>query len=107
MLLVCQRYIATEFQITLRKCCAEAFGTDEGWNLVVDRQDHILRFQYPKGVSRQASYVIPQVLLELGTPAEFIPRGDFLIRSFAASEFPKLFHEPDVLVSALLAKRTF
>lgn len=108
MLLACQRYIATEFQTTLRKRCAEALGTNEGWSLTVDQQDpNILRFHYPKGISQQASYVVPQILLELGTHAEFIPRGDFSIRSFAASEFPKLFHEPDILVSALLAKRTF
>jgi len=45
--------------------------------------------------------------LELGTHAEFIPHGDFIIRSFAATEFPGLFKEADVLVTSLLAKRTF
>jgi len=44
---------------------------------------------------------------ELGTHAEFIPRGEFSIRSFAAGEFPKLFNQPDVRVTTLLARRTF
>jgi hypothetical protein len=46
-------------------------------------------------------------VLELGTHAEFIPRDEFSIRPFAAEEFPKLFVEPEVRVTALLAKRTF
>jgi hypothetical protein len=45
--------------------------------------------------------------LELGTHAQFIPRGDFTIRSFAAMEFPHLFGNVNVAVTSLLAKRTF
>jgi hypothetical protein len=45
--------------------------------------------------------------MELGTHAEFIPRGEFTIRPFAAEEFPHLFADSDVRVTALLAKRTF
>lgn len=53
------------------------------------------------------AYVNPQVVLELGTHAEFVPRADFTIRSFVAEEFPKLMKDGDVHVVALLAKRTF
>jgi hypothetical protein len=45
--------------------------------------------------------------LELGTHAEFIPRGEFTIRSFAAIEFPHLFKQGEVPVTSLLARRTF
>jgi hypothetical protein len=48
-----------------------------------------------------------QVVLELGTHAEFVPQGDFTVRSFVVEEFPDLVPDGDVAVVALLAKRTF
>jgi hypothetical protein len=51
-------------------------------------------------------YVTPQVILELGTHAEFVPHDRFTIRSFVAEEFPNLVADGDVAVMALLAKRT-
>jgi hypothetical protein len=58
-------------------------------------------------VGGNLAYVAPQVVLELGTHAEFIPRDRFTIRSFVAEEFPGLMEEGEALVVALLAKRTF
>ena len=43
--------------------------------------------------SKSIAYVSPQVVLELGTHAEFIPQDRFAIRSFAAEEFPKVVTE--------------
>ena len=43
----------------------------------------------------------------MGTHAEFVPRDRFTIRSFAAEEFPNVITDADVVVVALLAKRTF
>jgi Nucleotidyl transferase AbiEii toxin, Type IV TA system len=51
--------------------------------------------------------VAPQVVLELGTHAEFVPYDRFTIRSFVAEIFPDLIEDGDVAVDALLAKRTF
>jgi hypothetical protein len=64
------------------------------------------------GGSRQSpdnplDYVSPQVVLELGTHAEFVPHDRFMIRSFAAETFPNVVVDGDVAVVALLAKRTF
>src|SRR5207248_10365847 len=53
------------------------------------------------------SYVAPQVVLELGTHAEFVPHDCFTICSFAGEEFPSAVADRDVSVVALLAKRTF
>jgi hypothetical protein len=36
-----------------------------------------------------------------------VPRDRFIVRAFAAEEFPAVFAEPDVAVTSLLAKRTF
>jgi Nucleotidyl transferase AbiEii toxin, Type IV TA system len=107
MLEVCAAFIRTEFVDLLRARCRAILG-NEGWDLLIDGQDaHVVRFHYPRSVEGVPSYIAPQVVLELGTHAEFVPRESFLIRSFAAAEFTNLFEDPDVSVTALLAKRTF
>jgi hypothetical protein len=109
MLQECQRYIAEDFISGFNNRCTEILGSGSAaWALTVDAQDpNIIRFQYPVGVQQQAAYIAPQVVLELGTHAEFIPRGAFVIRSFAAIDFPTFFDQPEVPVNALLATRTF
>ena len=108
MLLECQNYIKGEFLDQLRQRCAMLLGSEGSWTLTVDSQDpNVVRFLYPSAVRHEIAYVAPQVILELGTHAEFIPRGDFTIRAFAAVEFPDLFEEAEVRVTSLLAKRTF
>jgi hypothetical protein len=107
MLAACEVYIRTDFLQTLQTRFTEILGA-KGWTLAIDASDpHIVRFRYPRSVQNELAYVSPQVILELGTHAEFIPREHFVIRSFAATEFPSLFESPEVGVTALLAKRTF
>jgi len=108
MMTTCQRYIATEFLQALRAPCEDVLGRAGGWSLDVSEQDpNVVRFRYPATASKSLGYVVPQVVLELGTHAEFIPRDQFRIRSFVAEEFPDLVPDGDVQVIALLAKRTF
>lgn len=108
MLTGCQRYVAGGFLSAVRERVAEILGTGAGWTLEVDRADpHVVRFAYPAGIPARIGYVAPQVVLELGTHAEFVPRAGFTLKSFVAEEFPALVGEPDVAVTALLAKRTF
>jgi hypothetical protein len=110
MLAECRAYIKGEFIDRLQERCREVLGPEaEGvWNLSVDAQSpDVVRFEYPRAVRQRVAYIVPQVVLELGTHAEFIPRGDFTIRSFAAVEFPHLFGNVNVPVTSLLAKRTF
>jgi hypothetical protein len=107
MMIECQRYIGDEFLDALRARCEELLGTTGAWALDVDKQDpNVVRFRYPTA-SKTLAYVSPQVVLELGTHAEFVPHDRFTIRSFAAEEFPKVVTESEVSVVALLAKRTF
>jgi hypothetical protein len=108
MLAACRRYIAGEFLGRLRSSCTEVLGPEVSWRLAIDEQDpNMVHFFYPSAVQAQVTYVTPRVTLELGTHAEFIPRGEFAIRAFAAAEFPKLFEQAEVPVTSLLAKRTF
>lgn len=107
MMAECQRYISGEFLNVLRARCEEALGAD-GWGLGGSGQDpNVVRFEYHVGSAKSLAYVVPQVVLELGTHAEFVPRDNFTIRAFVAEEFPELVPDGEVGVVALLAKRTF
>lgn len=108
MMAECHRYIGGEFLDVLRTRCREILGAIEAWSLEVSEQDpNVVRFRYPASSAKSLGYVIPQVVLELGTHAEFVPHDRFTIRSFAAEEFPEVVADGDVPVVALLAKRTF
>jgi hypothetical protein len=106
MLAECQRFIADEFIAELSKRCEGVLGPQGPWELRVSEEDpHIVLFRYPEGSRQPVSYVQPVVLLEMGTHAEFVPRGTFPITSFVVEEFPHL--GTGCEVTALLAKRTF
>jgi hypothetical protein len=108
MMGACQRYIASEFIQALEKRCGEVLGPRDAWSLGISEQDpNVVRFRYPGSTGKSLTYVPPQVVLELGTHAEFVPHDRFTIRSFAAEEFPDVVTDGDVSVVALLAKRTF
>ncbi len=108
MLTACQRYVAAEFLQLVERRCEEILGTGEGWSLAVAADEpHIVRFRYPAAIGAALPYIHPQVVLELGTHAEFVPHGSFSLRAFAIEQFPNLADAGDVAVEVLLAKRTF
>jgi len=108
MMAECRRYIAGEFLDVLKARCGEILGATDAWSLRVSEQDpNVAQFRYPTATTKNLDYVSPQVVLELGTHAEFVPHDRFTIRSFAAEEFPNVVVDGDVAVVALLAKRTF
>jgi hypothetical protein len=108
MMDVCQRYIASEFLYVLNQRCREILGPPDAWSLGVSETDpNVVRFRYPGSARNSLTYVVPQVVLELGTHAEFVPHDRFTLRSFAAEEFPEVVPHGEVSVDALLAKRTF
>jgi hypothetical protein len=104
----CQLYIGTEFIQAVDKRCREILWPPDAWSLGVSETDpNVVRFRYPGSGGKTLVYVPPQVVLELGTHAEFVPHDRFTIRSFAAEEFPEVVTHGEVSVDALLAKRTF
>jgi hypothetical protein len=108
MMTECRRYIGGDFLTAFRGRCEEILGKTNTWSLKVSDQDpNSVEFRYPAASTKSLEYVAPQVVLELGTHAEFVPHGSFPIRSFVAEEFPKVVTDGDVAVVALLAKRTF
>ena len=108
MMTACQNYIGGEFLTALRARWKEILGALEAWDLNISAADpNTIEFRYPAASTKNLDYVRPQVVLELGTHAEFVPHDHFTIRPYVAEEFPKLVEEGDVGVIALLAKRTF
>jgi hypothetical protein len=108
MMAECRRYIRSEFLDVLTARSGEILGATDGWSLNVSEQDpNVVQFRYPTAITKNLDYVSPQVVLELGTHAEFVPHDRFTIRSFAAENFPNVVVDGDVAVVALLAKRTF
>jgi hypothetical protein len=108
MMTACQQYIGCDLLNAFRARCLEVLGEAPAWNVAVGEQDaNVVRFQYPATTTKSLAYVTPQVVLELGTHAEFVPRARFTVRPFAAEEFPQSFLDADVAVEAILAKRTF
>jgi hypothetical protein len=108
MMAGCRRYIGSEFLDALMARCQEVLGAPVAWSLSVSRQDpNVVQFRYPTAGAKDVPYVVPQVVLELGTHAEFVPHDRFTIRSFVGEEFPDLVSAGDIRVVALLAKRTF
>jgi hypothetical protein len=108
MMVECRRYVGGEFLQALMPRCEYLLAKSNVWSLDLSPQaPNVVRFQYPVSGNNGLSYVTPQVVLELGTHAEFVPHDRFNIRSFVAEEFPDLFTAVDVGVVALLAQRTF
>ena len=53
------------------------------------------------------SYLRPEILLEIGPLASWLPSDSFEISSFAAQKFPQVFEKANTTVNTIVAKRTF
>jgi hypothetical protein len=61
--------------------------------------------QYPRAFSVEAIH--PQIRLEIGPLAAWVPNEEKVIRPYAAERFPDLFTQPDTIVRTILVERTF
>lgn len=66
---------------------------------------HALNVLYPAAFSDV--YLRPEVRLEIGPLAAWMPYDQYRIRPYAAETFPQLFKQADVAVHAIRAERTF
>ncbi len=103
----CQQYIAGVFLNTVAARVQQILGPS-GWSLEVSVEDpNAVEFEYPTAVGKRLAFIKPQVVLELGTHAEPIPREVYAIQPFAAEHFPRVFEEPTCSVTTVVARRTF
>lgn len=72
---------------------------------VDDSDRNIINLYYPKAFSDD--YIRPEILLEIGPIASWLPFETHTITPYAAEQFPKLFKEPNCEVHAIKAERTF
>lgn len=70
-----------------------------------DDDPHVVLVSYPASFSE--SYIRPEIRLEIGPLAIWIPNADYKISSYAAEEFPSLFDKPECHVRTIKAERTF
>lgn len=66
---------------------------------------HALNVIYPAAFSD--AYLRPEVRLEIGPLAAWLPYDSYRIKPYAADVFPQLFKQVDCVVQALRAERTF
>ena len=72
---------------------------------VDDLDPHVINVEYPGAFSDE--YLRPQVRLEVGPLASWIPYEHYKICSYAAEIFPDQFRQPTCEVVAIKAERTF
>lgn len=64
-----------------------------------------INVKYPSAFNDD--YLRPEILLEIGPLASWLPSDYFEIKSFAAQKFPQVFEKEKCIVNTIVAKRTF
>lgn len=96
------KYIADELLARLQ----ELFRPVSGVVAAVDGTDaHTVNISYPAAF--EESYLRPEVRLEIGPLASWVPSAPHIIRPYASEDFPNVFDDPSCPVIALAAERTF
>lgn len=65
----------------------------------------VINIQYPALFGNE--YLRPEIRLEIGPLAQWIPNASYTVRSYVAEAFPDLFNSPSCRVHAIKAERTF
>lgn len=77
-----------------------------GLAATVDPDDpHVVNIRYPAAFSE--SYIRPEVRLEIGPLASWVPSATHTIRPYAFDVLPEVFEDPACVVVAIAAERTF
>ena len=72
---------------------------------VAQGEPHVINVRYPGAFSDK--YLRPELLLEIGPLASWVPHEERNISCYAAEEFPDLFESPECTVKVIKAERTF
>ena len=65
----------------------------------------VINIQYPSLFGNE--YLRPEIRLEIGPLAQWIPNAEYTVCSYVAEAFPDLFESPHCSVHAIKAERTF
>lgn len=95
-----QAYIQSKLLPIVQQCvgdlCACTIDTE---NL------YAINIRYPAAFSD--AYLRPEILLEIGPLASWLPSDHFVVQPYAAAHFPQVFEHPRCIVPTILAERTF
>jgi len=95
-----KRYIAGSLLKRLQNCLGEICSA------TVDEDDgFVINVRYPSAFDKV--YLRPEIRLEIGPLAEWMPNEKHKVISYAAEVFPDLFEHPVSEVPTILAERTF
>jgi len=94
-------FLVQTFVPAIRPVLAERIGNAVG--VEVDGQDVLI--WYPRAFSLEA--MKPQIRLEIGPMAAWVPNEQRTIRPFAAERFPQLFKQAETMVRTIAAERSF
>ena len=95
-----QKYIRDEL---LRSVQAALGGVSE---VVLDGDDpYVINIRYPAAFPDD--YLRPEIRLEIGPLAAWLPHEEHVIKSYAAETFPDLFAHTECNVNVIAAERTF
>jgi len=79
---------------------------DVGLSAAVDLNDpHTVNIRYPAAFTE--TYIRPEVRLEIGPLASWVPSATHVIRPYAFDVLPQVFEDPACTVVAIAAERTF
>jgi hypothetical protein len=71
----------------------------------VAAHDQEVTIEYPK--TFELDYLRPEIVLEIGPLAEWVPHAEFEIMPYAAEKYPELFTRKSASVMTILPQRTF
>lgn len=91
-----QRVILPEVQRVCSGICEAQISQDNPEHIVVT---------YPKSFEDQ--YLRPQILLEIGAKAAWVPHGSYIIQPYAAEAFPLIFDSSEAVIKATTPERSF
>ncbi|MEZ6081091.1 MAG: nucleotidyl transferase AbiEii/AbiGii toxin family protein, partial [Pirellulaceae bacterium] len=80
-------------------------SVDEIRCVIPENDPNVIEVQYPASFSSTAFK--PEVKLEIGPLASWIPKADHVIQPYAGEDFPRVFDNADCPVVAITAERTF
>ena len=93
-------YIDTVLLPQVRQCVGDACTCS-----IDATNPHAINIRYPAAFGD--AYLRPEILLEIGPLASWLPSGTFAIQPYAAQHFARVFEKPSCEVPTILAERTF
>jgi hypothetical protein len=94
-------FLADNFTPILRRDLSERAGAD----IEAMAEGEEVRVRYQRAFSLQT--IFPQIRLEIGPLAAWVPNEEKEIRPYAAEQVPEPFSQPSTRVRTILAERTF